>query len=123
MNNYNFVSARLRQAMEKEELKQVDLLKRCEKLRDVYGVGITKGALSQYLSGKNVPKNERLMMLADALHVSEVWLMGYDVRPDGLNLSSHERDILEAYRNNKEMQPAVNRLLEVESEKKIQKEG
>jgi transcriptional regulator with XRE-family HTH domain len=40
---------------------------------------IPKSAMSQYLSGAFVPKQERLSALAQALNVQEAWLMGYDV--------------------------------------------
>ena len=63
-------SDRLKEAMAIRGLKAVDL---CEK------TNIHKSALSQYLSGKFVPKQGRLWELAKALNVSEVWLMGYDV--------------------------------------------
>lgn len=41
--------------------------------------GIPKSAMSQYVSGKFVPKQTRLFLLAKALNVNEAWLMGYDV--------------------------------------------
>ena len=41
--------------------------------------GIPKSAMSQYVSGKFVPKQTRIYLLAKALNVNEVWLMGYDV--------------------------------------------
>lgn len=41
--------------------------------------GISKGSLSQYLSGKFNPKQDRLYILAKYLRVSPIWLMGIDV--------------------------------------------
>ena len=41
--------------------------------------GIPKSAMSQYVSGKFVPKQTRIYLLAKALNVNEAWLMGYDV--------------------------------------------
>lgn len=63
-------SIRIRKAMNLRGMKQVDLVEK---------TGIKKSALSQYLSGKILPKQDRLTALAKALNVSEVWLMGYDV--------------------------------------------
>lgn len=39
-----------------------------------------KNDLSQYVSGKVEPRQEKLTILGLALNVSETWLMGYDVR-------------------------------------------
>ena len=40
--------------------------------------GIGKSAISQYLSGKVTPKQDKIYNLAQVLRVSESWLMGYD---------------------------------------------
>ena len=40
--------------------------------------GIGKSAISQYLSGKVTPKQDKIYRLAQVLRVSESWLMGYD---------------------------------------------
>lgn len=61
---------RLKKAMDAHNMKAVDL---CEK------TGIPKGAVSYYLSGKSVPKADRLYLICKALDVSEAWLLGYDV--------------------------------------------
>ena len=48
--------------------------------------GIDKGAISNYINGKYMPKQVNTHLIADALGVSEAWLMGYDVpleRPTG----------------------------------------
>lgn len=39
--------------------------------------GITKGAISSFLSGRYYPKQKSLEVLADALNVSIPYLMGY----------------------------------------------
>lgn len=41
--------------------------------------GIGKSAISQYLKGSFVPKQQRVHAIAKALRVSEAWLMGADV--------------------------------------------
>ena len=41
--------------------------------------GISRGSLSQYISGKFNPKQDRLYVLAKHLRVSPLWLMGIDV--------------------------------------------
>ena len=61
---------RLKKAMAIRNLRQTDLVEK---------TGIPKSALSQYISGKFLPKQNRLSTLAEALNVSETWLIGYDV--------------------------------------------
>lgn len=70
---------RLNQAMKIRSLKQVDVLKAAKPYCDKYGIKLTKSDLSQYVSGKVEPRQEKLTILSLALSVSEAWLMGYDV--------------------------------------------
>ena len=41
--------------------------------------GIPKSAISYYMSGRSVPKSDRIYLISQALDVSEAWLMGFDV--------------------------------------------
>ena len=41
--------------------------------------GVSKSAISQYLSGAFKPRQDRTFLLAQALCVDAAWLMGYDV--------------------------------------------
>ena len=61
---------RLEQAMTIRRMKQSELCKQAD---------IPKSSLSLYLRGAYEPKQDRLYKMANVLHVSEVWLMGYDV--------------------------------------------
>lgn len=65
--------------MNERGLKQVDILEACKPYCMKYGVKLNKNDLSQYVSGKVIPKQDKLSILAMALKVNEVWLMGYDV--------------------------------------------
>lgn len=60
---------------------------------------IPKSALSQYISGAFEPKQDRIYLMAQALNVSEAWLMGLDVpmeRQDKLrNTSSDKMELTE----------------------------
>ena len=58
------LAIRLRKAMEEQNIKQIELTEK---------TGIPKSAISQYLSGKFVPKQDRLTVLAVALNVNEAW--------------------------------------------------
>lgn len=71
---------RLKLGMELRSMKQVDLVEK---------TGITKGALSSYISGKYIPKQNNLHLLAQALNVSEAWLMGHDVPMEKTIFKSH----------------------------------
>lgn len=51
--------------------------------RDVaYKTNITEATISRYLSGKMEPKIHYLHLIANALNVSPIWLMGYDIEKD-----------------------------------------
>ncbi len=84
-------------------------------------IGLSKQAISMYISGDRKPKRPTLKAISDALGVNLAWLMGYDVEkiipdiPVSITLNDHECKVVLAYRNKPDMQPAVDRLLEVES--------
>ena len=61
---------RLSEALARKGWKAVDLVER---------TGVPKGAVSYYLGGRSKPKTDRLYIIAQALDVSEAWLLGYDV--------------------------------------------
>lgn len=61
---------RLKKAMTIRGLRQADLSEK---------TGIVKSAISQYLSGKVTPKQDKIFLLSEALSVSPAWLMGADV--------------------------------------------
>lgn len=69
---------RLQRIMSERGLKQVDILELCKPLCEKYGVRLNKNDLSQYVNGKVIPKQDKLAILSEALHVNEPWLMGYD---------------------------------------------
>lgn len=73
------VSERLNQIMAEKNLRQVDVLKLCRPLCLIRKVKLQKSDLSQYISGKTVPGEKKLAILAMALEVNEPWLLGYDV--------------------------------------------
>lgn len=70
---------RLNDIMEKEHIKQVDILEKAKPFCKQFGIKLTKTDLSQYVSGKVEPGQFKLFALAYALNVSELWLMGFDV--------------------------------------------
>ncbi len=60
---------RLKKAMEYRNIKQVDLVEKTK---------LDKTLINKYLSGVANAKQKKLAILAKALDVDEVWLMGYD---------------------------------------------
>ena len=65
---------RLRAAMEKQNMKQVDLVRAAASA----GVKLGKSHVSQYVSGKTVPRTDILIFLAQTLHTDSEWLLGHD---------------------------------------------
>lgn len=71
-------SERLKQYMSKYHLKQVDIIAKAKPYCEENDVKMNKSDISQYVSGKTEPNQDKLFVLARALNVSEAWLMGYD---------------------------------------------
>jgi len=67
--NMDIRTLRLNEAFSASGMTQTEL---CDK------TGITKGALSSYLSGRYFPKQRAIEALSNALGVSITYLMGYD---------------------------------------------
>lgn len=63
-------SDRLRDAMAKEGMKQADLIR----IAADHGMRLGKSQVSQYVSGKTVPRANVMRMLAQVLGVAETWL-------------------------------------------------
>lgn len=72
-------SERLKEYMEKYNLKQVDILEKAKPFTAEYGVKLNKNDLSQYVSGKVEPGQEKVFILSKALDVDPAWIMGLDV--------------------------------------------
>ncbi|MBY6915593.1 DNA-binding protein [Clostridium botulinum] len=94
---------RLKKLMQERKLRQVDLLEMLRPLCEKYNVKINKSDISQYLSGKVKPGQEKLSMIGMALNINEAWLMGYDVPKEKphyiktLSLTKEETTLLENY--------------------------
>lgn len=73
---------RLLYLMQERNLKQKDILEATELLCKQYNVKFNKSDISQYVSGKTEPNQDKLYILSEALKVNVVWLMGYDVPMD-----------------------------------------
>lgn len=86
------VQDRIKYAMEIRQFRQVDLIER---------TGISSPRISQYLSGRNNPKQDAAYLLAKALSVNPGWLMGFDEPMEYVtkeNVTGRERDLIINYR-------------------------
>ncbi len=71
MNNLLF-SERFSSILREKNIKQVELIRTAEER----GIRLGKSQISQYVSGKSVPRKDTLLFLADALGVDANWLSG-----------------------------------------------
>lgn len=67
---YGVIGERIKEALKIRRMKQIDLVKR---------TGIASSSISEYVSGKNDPKQVNMYLIAKALMVRPDWLMGIDV--------------------------------------------
>ncbi len=90
-------AARLKRLLNERSLKQVDVLSLAAPYVQKYNVKLTKSDLSQYISGKAIPRQDKLTILGLALNVSEAWLMGYDVPMERtqMNCTAQSRSLLD----------------------------
>lgn len=65
---------RLNALLKEKQIKQIDLVRMAEKKE----IKLGKSHISQYVSGKTVPRKEILGFLAQALEVDPDWLLGKD---------------------------------------------
>lgn len=63
-------AVRLKEALASARMKQIELAR---------ASGIDRGAISNYLAGRYVPKLDSISKMARVLNVADLWLMGYDV--------------------------------------------
>lgn len=113
MSNF---SKRLRFLRTTAKLSQQELANR---------IGISKSSINMYERGEREPGLETLEIIADFFNVDMDYLMGrqekqriIDVTGDftskasnKFSLNPHEEEVITAYRNQPEMQPAVDKLL------------
>jgi transcriptional regulator with XRE-family HTH domain len=106
--------SRLEQALQLRMMKPTDLSTK---------TGISAATISQYRSGYSAPRSNKLQLIAKALRVDPVWLMGMDVPMEkerltiAEQLSDEDRMILEAYHHASDgIQESVRILLGIKGE-------
>ncbi len=90
---------RLKLALKEKKISQAELCKITE---------IPKSAMSQYVSGKFIPRQNRINMIAEVLGVDAAWLLGLESSSD---LSDDERELIALYRSDEDFKSAVNELM------------
>ena len=70
-------ATRLNDLLQKKKIKQVELVR----LAEEKGIKLGKSHISQYVSGKTVPRKETLQFLATVLGVEPDWLLGKEAAP------------------------------------------
>lgn len=88
-------SDRLRIALERAGIPRV----RGQTQRVADKMGVSHTAVSKWLSGQQMPDNERIVTLAKWLEVSAEWLMSGRGSPDISSLSEYEQKIVQFYRS------------------------
>ncbi len=68
----NIFAQRLSDKMQELNIKQIDIIREAQ----AQGIKLSKSQMSQYLSGKVVPRAATISFIADYLNVSEDWLTG-----------------------------------------------
>ena len=78
---------RIKEALRIRNMKQSELAEK---------TGLSKSAISQYVSGTIEPRQNAIYALSKALNVSEAWLMGFDIsmarKSDLDRIEQSERD-------------------------------
>lgn len=96
MSNGTF-SDRLKQAMTACGMKQVDLIHEAE----LQGIKLGKSHMSQYVSGKTVPRADVMRFLAYALKVEEAWLAGREKKEEPKTEKPEENKMREFKKSSK----------------------
>lgn len=77
-------------------------------------IGKSGKTVSAWECGRGQPDADMLLTLCSVYGIKSISELYGEPTEKGDGLSSHERAVIEAYRNNPEMQAAVDRLLNVE---------
>lgn len=86
---------RLAKIMKQRNITQADLSRLCQPYARRMGVKMSSQYISKYINGVSAPSPESLTVLAEALGVSELWLLGYETADA---LTTEELSLLEAWR-------------------------
>lgn len=86
-------STRLKEIMNERNLRQVDILRLSIPHQKELNINLGKSTLSQYVTGKQSPDQDRYYLLGKTLDVSEAWLMGYDASKNRISDSDQFKNL------------------------------
>ncbi len=95
---------RLKEAMEHQGMKQIDLIRKAQQK----GIKLGKSHMSQYVAGKTAPREELLSFLANALQVDADWLRG-----------GTEKNRLQKSSEQKQENPGGSKMREIKKSSKL----
>jgi len=82
----NLFADRLKQSMKVKNLKQIELMRAAEKK----GIKLGKSHVSQYVSGKTIPRDNIMNVLAEILEVDAGWLKGNEIAVEQTAVTEHK---------------------------------
>lgn len=99
-----------------EKIKKLRLEKGISQEELAKILNTTKQAVYKYESNvvTNIPIS-KIQILANFFEVSPAYLTGWNSKEENSEFTNHEKNVIKAYRNKPEMQPAVDKLLGVEN--------
>lgn len=90
---FKAIGNRIQFALESRGMRQSELSEK---------TGIAKSSISEYIAGKNDPKQKKLLKIANALDVNVEWLLGTCERMDRIStiidFTDREKEMVESYR-------------------------
>ena len=72
------VSERLKEILQKRDITQIELIQMAAPVCKKYGIKLSPSKLSQYVTGKFIPDQGMIVLLAEVLDVNPAWLAGWD---------------------------------------------
>ena len=72
------VSTRLKKILQIRAITQKDFVHMAAPLCQKYGMRLSPSKFNQYVTGKSIPDQGMISMLAEALDVNPAWLAGWD---------------------------------------------
>jgi transcriptional regulator with XRE-family HTH domain len=103
MLNANEIGNRIKLKIKDSGLRQKDI---------VEASGVSKAALSNYLSGNRIPDTEAIYKISKELGTSIEWILTGESTNE--NFGEEERHLLQAYKNaNPSIKEAIRKLLDI----------
>lgn len=102
---------RLFEAMKNKGVKSADVCR---------ATGFSSSLISQYMTGKIEPKNDKAYILADYFGVSPAWLLGWidDKNPQDDISKEEEAELIDAYKKTTpEIRKAIRLMLGIDNER------